>query len=389
MEKFVTSNLKLGIITGGQLGKMLIQEASKWDMTTYVLDPDDHCPASGIASVCVQGSRHDFEAVYQFGKQVDLLTFEIESVNIEALYQLKAEGLTIVPDPAILALIQDKGLQKDFYRQHHIPTAAYQRYETKEEIIEAIAAQQLNTPFVQKLRRGGYDGRGVSVIHSPHDMGSFLDGASVVEEKVDIDKEIAVIAARNKRGDIACFPPVEMVFDSQANLVERLVCPSGISPELSHKAEMIAATLIEKLDMAGLLAVEFFVDKQGHILVNEAAPRPHNSGHHTLESVLTSQFEQHLRAILNLPLGSTRLKMAAVMLNLLGEAGHNGPVKYEGLTESLAIEGVNIHIYGKQVTRPARKMGHVTIVSPTMADALAKADKVKPLIKVTAWDKNE
>lgn len=382
MENLVTSHLKLGIITGGQLGKMIIQEASKWDITTYVLDPDAHCPARSVASACIQGDRFDFDDVYRFGKQVDILTFEIESINVEALHRLKSEGLKIVPDPSILELIQDKGLQKDFYRQHNVPTAPYQLYADKAEILAAISTNQLTFPFVQKLRKGGYDGRGVAVINGPDELKNLLDGAAVVEEKVDIDKEIAVIAARNERGEIRCFPAVEMVFDHVANLVEKIVCPSGIDAEQTRRAEEIASRLIETLQMAGLLAVEFFIDKQGDILVNETAPRTHNSGHHTIESVITSQFEQHLRAILNLPLGSTHLKMPTVMINLLGEAGYNGPVKYEGLTESMAIEGVKIHIYGKKVTRPSRKMGHVTIVSKNMADALAKADQVKKLIRV-------
>lgn len=382
MENLVTSHLKLGIIAGGQLAKMIIQEACKWDITTYVLDADDHCPASSVASVYVRGDRFDYDDVYRFGKQVDLLTFEIESINVEALHALKSEGLQIIPDPAILELIQDKGAQKEFYRQHTIPTAPYQIYADKAEIMDAIAAGQLTFPFVQKVRKGGYDGRGVAVIGSAAELKKLLEGASVVEERIDIDTEIAVIVARNRRGEIRCFPPVEMVFDHTANLVEKLICPSTISTEQTHQAEQIASQLIETLEMVGLLAVEFFVDEQGNILVNEVAPRTHNSGHHTIESVLTSQFEQHLRTVLNLPLGSTRLKMPAVMINLLGEVGHTGPVKYEGLTESMAIEGVKIHIYGKKITRPSRKMGHVTIVSKTMAEAQAKAERVKKLIKV-------
>ena len=386
MEKLVTAHLKLGIIAGGQLGKMLIQDASKWDIITYVLDPYENCPAGSIASVFVKGDYLDFDAVYRFGKQVDVLTYEIENINIEALHRLKAEGIKVVPDPAILELIQDKGRQKDFYRQHDIPTAPYQLYADQAEIRAAISAGQLNFPFVQKLRKGGYDGRGVAVIDGEAALGALLDGPSVIEEKVAIDREIAVIAARNQRGEVRCFPTVEMVFDSRANLVERLVCPAGIGEALAQEATQIASRLIETLGMAGLLAVEFFVDAQGRLLVNEAAPRPHNSGHHTIESVITSQFEQHLRAILNLPLGSTHLKMPAVMINLLGEKGHDGSVKYEGLTESMAIEGVKIHVYGKKHTRPMRKMGHVTVMAGDLAIALDRADQVKQLIKVTSWN---
>ncbi|MFO7977112.1 MAG: 5-(carboxyamino)imidazole ribonucleotide synthase [Bacteroidales bacterium] len=388
MERLVTSNLKLGIISGGQLGKMLIQEASKWDIITYVMDPEEGCPAGGIASVYVKGNQLDFDDVYRFGKQVDVLTFELENINVEALKQLKAEGLAIVPDPIVLELIQDKGLQKDFYQDHDIPTSPYQLYQNKEEIIEAINSHQLHYPFVQKLRKGGYDGRGVAIINGSQELTKLMEAPSVVEQKVAIEKEIAVIAARNSKGEIRCFPAVEMMFDNKAHLVEKLVCPSLITEAQAHEAEEIATRLIELLGMAGLLAVELFVDTQGYILVNEVAPRPHNSGHHTIESVITSQFEQHIRAILDLPLGSTHLKMPAVMLNLLGETGHEGPVRYEGLTESLAYEGVKIHLYGKKITRPYRKMGHTTIIAATMQEALEKAEIIKNLIKVKSWDKN-
>lgn len=388
MERLVTSNLKLGIIAGGQLGKMLIQEASKWDIITYVLDQDEHCPARSIASHFVRGSHLNFDSVYQFGKMVDVLTFEIESVNIGALKQLQAEGHHIVPDPGILELIQDKGQQKDFYHRHGIPTAPFQIFEKPEDISRAVEAGEISFPFVQKLRRGGYDGRGVAVINDKSEMGGLLHGASVVEDKVGIVKEVAVIAARNKRGEIKCFPVVEMMFDPRANLVDKLICPSTISAEQSERAITLASEIIELLNMEGLLAVEFFIDSQGKVFVNEMAPRPHNSGHHTIEGIITSQFEQHLRAILNLPLGSTRIKLPAVMVNILGAEGQEGPVHYEGLTESMAIEGVKIHLYGKKITKPFRKMGHVTVLSPTLECALKKADKVQQFIKVKSWDKS-
>ncbi len=385
MERLVTSNLKLGIIAGGQLGKMLIQEASKWDIITYVLDADENCPARSIASHYIKGSNTDFDAVYQFGKMVDVLTFEIENVNIEALKKLKSEGLRIAPDPNILELIQDKGLQKEFYKKSGIPTSNFKLYESEEAIRNAIVKAEIDFPFVQKLRKGGYDGRGVAVINNKNDLPKLLPGASVVEEKVEITKEIAVIVARNKKGEIKCFPVVEMLFDPIANLVDKLICPSSISVEQSEKAINFAGEIIELLDMEGLLAVEFFVDATGNVIVNEIAPRTHNSGHHTIESIITSQFEQHLRAILNLPLGSTKLKLPSVMINILGAEGHEGPVMYQGLTESLAIEGVKIHLYGKKITKPYRKMGHVTIMASTLECALKKAAKVKELIKVKSW----
>lgn len=388
MEKIVTSNLKLGIIAGGQLGKMLIQEANKWDISCYILDEDPNCPAGSIANVVVRGNHLDFKSVYDFGKMVDIVTYELENINIDALLTLQTEGVKVVPDPKILKLIQDKGLQKDFYTRNNIPSSTYQVFDTKEEILNAINLNKLSFPFVQKLRKGGYDGKGVAVINSVNDNLSILDGASIVESKVEISKEIAVITARNKKGEIRCFPVVEMVFNRDANIVEKLICPSKISSQQSETATKIAIQIIEKLEMVGLLAVEFFIDENGEILVNEVAPRPHNSGHHTIESVITSQFEQHLRAILNLPLGSTQLKLPAVMINLLGELDCDGPVLYEGLTESMAIEGVKVHLYGKKITKPNRKMGHVTVVSSSLDIAIDKADKVKQLIKVKSWNKS-
>lgn len=382
MERLVTSDLKLGIIAGGQLGKMLIQEASKWDIQTYVLDSEPGCPAGSIATNYVEGSHLDFDSVYRFGKMVDLLTFEIESVNIEALKRLKSEGLQIVPDPVVLEMIQDKGLQKKFYVKHGIPTSPFRIYESSELLLDAVAAGEVTFPFVQKLRKGGYDGRGVAVINSHQELEKLLDGPSVVEDMVDISKEISVIAARNRRGEVKCYPVVEMLFDQRANLVDKLICPSSVSVEQSEQAITYAGEIIELLDMEGLLAVEFFVNNEGEVLVNEVAPRPHNSGHHTIESIITSQFEQHLRAVLNLPLGSTKLKLPSVMINMLGSEGYDGPVRYEGLTESMAISGVKIHLYGKRITKPYRKMGHVTILSPTLECALRKAEKVKQLIKV-------
>lgn len=382
MERLVTSNLKLGIIAGGQLGKMLIQEASKWDIITHVLDNDENCPAGSIASRFIKGSNLDFDAVYQFGKRVDILTFEIESINIEALKKLKSEGLRVVPDPDILELIQDKGLQKEFYINNGIPTSRFKIFDSTSELLNGIENGEISFPFVQKLRKGGYDGRGVAVIRDKAELTNLLEGTSIVEEKIDIAKEISVIVARNLKGEVKCYPVVEMLFDPKANLVDKLICPSSITVEQSEKAISIASEIIELLNMQGLLAVEFFIDSKGEVIVNEMAPRPHNSGHHTIESIITSQFEQHLRAILNLPLGSTKLKLPSVMINVLGAEGHEGPVMYEGLTESMAIDGVKIHLYGKKITKPYRKMGHVTVMSSSLECALKKAEKVKKLIIV-------
>lgn len=386
MEKLVTSSFKLGIIAGGQLAKMLIQEASKWNVITYVLDPDENGPASTLASKFIRGSNTDYESVYRFGKMVDMLTFEIENIHMGALQQLKAEGLRIVPDPDILELIQDKGRQKDFYERNGIPTAPFRLFDSRQAIRQALESGDISYPFVQKLRQGGYDGRGVAVIDGRDDLVKMLDGPSVVEEKIRVSKEIAVITARNGRGETASFPVVEMVFDPEANLVDKLICPSALSQKQSEQATRMAEQIIQGLDMQGLLAVEFFIDEQGQVLVNEMAPRTHNSGHHTIESMVTSQFEQHLRAVFNLPLGCTRLKLPSVMINILGDPGYEGRVRYEGLTDIMAIEGVKVHLYGKPITRPFRKMGHITIMAGTLAEALDRAEQVKQLIHVKSWE---
>lgn len=385
MELLNTSKLKLGIIAGGQLGKMLIQEASIWDISTFVMDEDESCPARSLATGFVRGNRLDYNDVYQFGKLVDVLTYEIESINVDALNKLKQEGLCILPDPKVLEVIQDKGMQKAFFCKHSIPTAPYRTYNSPDEITFQIASGELCFPFVQKLCKGGYDGRGVAVIEDSNSLRDLLPGASIVEDKINISKEIAVIVARNKAGEVMAYPVVEMAFCPTANLVEMLICPASISAAQSDLAIGYARELISKLEMEGLLAVEFFVDAKGNVIVNEMAPRPHNSGHHTIESIITSQYEQHLRAILNLPLGSTRMLFPSVMLNILGEAGYEGEVLYEGLSEALAIEGVKIHLYGKKITKPYRKMGHVTILASTPEEALAKARQVSKYLKVRSW----
>ncbi|HCQ30427.1 MAG TPA: 5-(carboxyamino)imidazole ribonucleotide synthase, partial [Flavobacteriales bacterium] len=298
--------------------------------------------------------------------------------------KLQQEGVLIAPDPTILELIQDKGLQKLFYQKHRLPTSPFILAENIDKIKQKIEQQEIQFPFVQKLRKGGYDGRGVAVIKSKDDLDKLLPGASVIEELVDIKKEIAVIVARNKKGETKCFPAVEMEFHPEANLVEKLICPSSISDQQKKIAEELAIQLISKLNMEGLLAVEFFIDNYDNVIINEVAPRPHNSGHHTIESIITSQFEQHLRAILNLPLGSTEQKLPAVMLNLLGEENFKGHVYYQGLEKALAIEGVKIHLYGKKITRPGRKMGHITVIGKSIETVIDKANKVKNTIQVIA-----
>lgn len=385
MEQLVTSEFKLGIIAGGQLGKLLALAASNWDVKTYIMDNDHHCPASTVCTKFVKGNPTDFNSVYQFGKMVDMLTFEMENINIDALIKLKEEGKVINPDPSVLQIVQDKGLQKDFYKRNNIPTSAFSLFENRNDIIKKVESGSLQIPFVQKLRKGGYDGRGVAVIRASEDINKLLEGPSVVENYIDVQKEISVIVARNRNGEVKSFPVVEMEFNRDKHLVEELICPASIDDNITNCATEIAKSLINDFKLCGLLAVEMFIDKDNKVCVNEIAPRPHNSGHHTIESVITSQYEQLLRAIFNFPLGDTHIKKPSVMINLLGEPGYEGKVKYEGLTDCMKIDGVKIHLYGKKFTKPYRKMGHVTILASSIEEAKRKAEIVKQKIKVKSW----
>lgn len=380
----ISSDFKLGILGGGQLGKMLALAASTWDVNIHVLDPLENCPAANVCSKLVVGDFTDYDTVYAFGKTVDVITVEIEKVNIEALKQLETEGKKVLPSTHSLSIIQDKGLQKQFYAEHNIATSDFEIYDSVEAIKTALSNGNLAFPFVQKLRKGGYDGKGVAVIKSEQDLELLLDGPSVVEDLVDLQKEIAVIVARNERGETKCFPSVEMEFNPKANLVEFLFCPAAISEDEENKAQALSMAIVEKLDFVGLLAVELFVDKQGEIFVNEVAPRPHNSGHHTIEGLVTSQYEQHLRAVLNLPLGSTKVKLPSVMINILGEEGYEGDVVYEGLEDCLKVEGAKFHIYGKRNTKSFRKMGHATVIDEDLEAAKDKARYILQNLKVKA-----
>lgn len=374
----------IGILGGGQLGKMLALAAGPYHLPLHILDAGEDFPAVPYAPRFFQGDFKSYDDVYAFGKNVDILTIEIEHVNTAALHRLQQEGIRVHPRPEALEIIQDKGLQKQFYRQHDIPTSDFVLYESREALQGAIQSGEQSLPFVQKSRTAGYDGRGVSVIRTAEDIEQLLNGPCVVEPLVAIDKEIAVIVARNEHGQVAVFPAVEMIFNPDANLVEFLSCPAGLTAVQIQTAEALARQLIETYDICGLLAVEFFLDTKGQILVNEVAPRPHNSGHHTIESNQTSQYEQHLRAILNWPLGSTRMHAPAVMVNLLGVAGQVGPAHYAGLEECLSMPGVHVHLYGKVMTKPFRKMGHVTVVAPELEAAMTLAKQVKAKLQVVA-----
>lgn len=372
------SELKLGILGGGQLGRMLIQEAINYNLSTAVLDPDPDAPCKDIATRFECGSITDFDAVYNFGKKADIITIEIEKVNIEALEQLEKEGKMVFPQSRVIRLIQDKGIQKQFFKENDIPTAPFQLVNHKSELENS----PFPYPYILKQRKDGYDGKGVMKINNQADMLQAFDHPSLIEEMIDFDKEIAIIVSRNAKGEMKTFPMVEMEFNPEANLVEFLISPSTFPEDIQRSAEQIALKIALSLNITGILAVEMFVTRDGEILVNELAPRPHNSGHQTIEGNYVSQFEQHLRAIFNLPLGNTRSLTNAVMINLLGEKEHNGLAVYEGLEKIMAIDGVYVHLYGKKYTKPFRKMGHVTIVDQNRDHAIEKARYVQQTLKV-------
>lgn len=382
MKQTISSDFKLGILGGGQLGKMLCQAASTWDIATYVLDPDPEAAAAGIATSFTHGSFRDYDTVMAFARHLDLVTIEIEGVNIEAAEALESAGIPVFPQPSCLRIIRDKGLQKTFYHEHQLPTAPFSLFEHDEEIRQAVAEGKLKFPFVQKTRLAGYDGQGVLVVKRQEDLALLFKSPSLVEDFIADALEIAVIVSRNQQGEIAAYPAVEMVFNPMANLVESLLSPARIPDKLAEKAIQLAIQTAQALGIVGLLAVEFFIDAQGNLLINEVAPRPHNSGHHTIESAYTSQYEQHLRAIFGYHPGSTRLKMPAAMVNILGSEGFVGPSVYKGLNEVLQMEGVKLHIYGKKLTRPFRKMGHATVLADSPEDALNKAYVVLNTLKV-------
>ncbi|MDA0195802.1 MAG: 5-(carboxyamino)imidazole ribonucleotide synthase [Bacteroidetes bacterium] len=380
MENIYHSGFKLGVLGGGQLGRMLIQSAIDFNLDVKILDPDANAPCKDIATEFVHGKLTDYDTVMSFGRDCDVLTIEIENVNTKALKDLQMMGKKVWPQPEIIELIQDKRVQKEFYRNNNIPTADFSLVENREE----VAAQRNRIPFVNKLGKEGYDGRGVQVIRTIEDLESAFDVPGLIEDLIDFDKEISVIVARNESCEIKSFPVVELVFHPTANLVEYLFSPAQISGEIEQKAQKIAKDVIEKLGMVGLLAVEMFVTKDGKVLVNEIAPRTHNSGHQTIEGNVTSQFEQHLRAILSMPLGDTGMVIPTAMVNVLGGAGFTGTAVYQGMKEVLAIDGTHVHLYGKKITKPFRKMGHITITDNDIESLRNKVNLVRNTLKVIA-----
>ena len=379
---YFSSDFKLGILGGGQLGKMLLTETRKFDIQTLVLEPSEEAPARYSCNGFYKGSLMDFDTVYQFGKMVDLLTIEIENVNLDALDKLEEEGLPIYPSPKTLRLIQNKGKQKDYYVSNYIPTSPHQRFVDLNDLRTALAKDELEFPFVWKCAQFGYDGNGVKICRSALDLVKLPDVECIAEEMVPFKNELAVIVARSVSGEVKTYPVVEMEFHPEANQVEYVICPARIDEKVAQKATEVALKVSEAFHHVGLLAVEMFQTDDDEILVNEVAPRPHNSGHYSIEASYTSQFENHLRAILNLPLGNTDSKVAGIMVNLVGEEGFSGQVVYENIEKIMAIDGVTPHIYGKRETRPFRKMGHVTIVNENMTEARKIAEEVKNSIRV-------
>ncbi|MBL7878153.1 MAG: 5-(carboxyamino)imidazole ribonucleotide synthase [Cyclobacteriaceae bacterium] len=372
-------NFTLGILGGGQLGRMLLQSGIDLNLTFHVLDPDPQAPCSKLADFTC-GKLTDYQTVFDFGQACDLITIEIENVNTQALADLAKAGKKVFPQPKIIELIQDKRKQKKFFESHGIPTAEFILVENQRDVIN----HKSFLPAVNKLGREGYDGRGVQMLRTEKDLPKAFDAPGLLEKLIDFDKEISVIVSRNSKGEVASFPAVEMVFHAEANLVEYLFSPAQIEEPVAIQADQIARKVIERLEMVGLLAVEMFVTKDGQVLVNEVAPRPHNSGHQTIEANKTSQYEQHLRAILNLSPGSTTIISPSAMVNLLGEEGYTGLATYEGLEDVLQLEGAHVHLYGKKITKPFRKMGHVTIVDADLESLKKKTNFVKHTLKVKA-----
>jgi len=380
MSKVFYNDLKVGILGGGQLGKMLIQSGINFNINFQVLDSDKDAPSKTIANEFKEGKITNFDTVVDFGRTVDILTIEIENVNVDALKQLEDEGVKVFPQSKVIRLIQDKRLQKKFYQDHQIPTEDFVLINSKTEINQ----YQDWFPAVYKMGKAGYDGRGVCMINSLSDIEKAFDVPGILERCAKISKEIAVLIARNENGEISLFPTVEMVFNPAFNLVDHLISPASISEEINTQAQTIAKDIITKLEMVGLLAVELFLTTDNRILVNEIAPRPHNSGHHTIEANVTSQYEQHLRAILNLPLGKTNCREVSAMVNLIGEDGYNGIAKYEGIEKIMTMDKVFTHLYGKKFTKPSRKMGHITVLGNDKNEVLSKIKIIKENIKVIA-----
>ena len=371
---------KAGILGGGQLGRMLLQQAVNYPVVTYVMENDPNCPAAHLCHHFTLGDIQNFDDVYNFGKGLDVLTIEIESVNVEALEQLEKEGVKVYPTSAVIKTIKNKILQKQFYKQHSIPSSDFVITENK----NGMAAHQAMLPAVHKVAMGGYDGRGVQLIKTTSDFSLAFDAPSVLEKMVDIKKEIAVMVAMNAKGDTALYPPVEMIFDPSLNLLDYQLCPAKLDQQVLWKCEAIALKVVKDLQSPGIFAIELFVDHNNNVFVNETAPRVHNSGHHTIEANYSSQFDMLWRVMLDYPLGNTDVVMPSAIINIVGAANHTGNAVYEGLEEILKLDNVYVHLYGKAQTKPGRKMGHVTIVSNERQELIHQANRIKNTLKVVS-----
>jgi len=377
MKRFFEREVHLGILKGGQLGRMLLPPCMKLGIIPHIMDNDPDAPARAYCNNFTLGDATAFDDVYTFGKGLDAVTIEVENVNKDALRQLREEGVTVYPSPELIALIQDKGLQKEFYQKHQLPAADFVLVENREQ----LRNRRDLLPCVQKSRLAGYDGKGVVVMEAETDLDKAFDLPSVIERKVPVKTEISVLVARSRSGAVKAYPPVEMVVHGGRNMLDYLLSPARIAPDEQRQATAIVEALAEELDLVGLLAVEMFVTDKGEVLINEVAPRPHNSGHHTIETSSTSQYEQHLRCIFDLPLGSTDLLLPSVMVNIVGAEGHRGPVVYQGMEPFLALPGVHLHLYGKKIVHPFRKMGHITVARRRIAEALNIAQRIKQEVK--------
>lgn len=377
--------MKVGILGGGQLGRMLLQAAANYPIETFVLENDAECPAANLCHQFIIGDIKDFDTVYQFGKELDALTIEIENVNVEALEKLEKEGVKIFPKPSVLRTIKNKIFQKQYYQTHQIPTSEFIITNNKEELEQNIDF----LPAVQKLAEGGYDGRGVQILKNKADISTAFSSPSILEKIIPIEKEIAQIVAINENGEIALYPLVVMHFDEDLNLLDYQICPSNLQKQTLYKIEAIALAVVRNFKSPGIFAVEMFVDRNENVFVNETAPRVHNSGHHTIEAHYCSQFDMLLRIILNYPLGNTNFIMPSIMVNIIGAEGHQGAVHYEGLNDVLKIPNCFVHLYGKKQTKPGRKMGHVTILNIDKQDLLYNVNKIKrTLIAKTQTNSN-
>jgi 5-(carboxyamino)imidazole ribonucleotide synthase len=369
---------KAGILGGGQLGRMLLQAAANYPVETYLMENDENCPAAHLCHHFTKGDIRNFEDVYHFGKGLDTITIEIESVNEDALEKLESEGVKVVPSAAALRIIKNKIHQKQFYKQHQIPTAEF----IVTQNLHDVQLHENFLPAVHKIGMGGYDGRGVQIVQTKEDIKKAFDAPGVLEKLVPIHKEIAQIVAINAKGETALYPPVEMVFNPDLNLLDYQISPAELPERIFWKVEAIAIAVAKNLKSPGIFAVELFVDPGGEVYVNETAPRVHNSGHHTIEANYSSQFDMLWRILLNYPLGNTEHILPAAMVNLLGTEGFSGQPDYNGLNEVLQMENVFVHIYGKNLTKAGRKMGHVTILSNQKQDLIHKAHKIKHALTV-------